>query len=142
MLWVNFTAWVQDYRARRGDLTQVIGQDVHVKTHYTDTLYDLARTYGVGSEEIIRANPHVDPWLPGAGTAIVIPGRRILPPGLRDGIVVNIPEHRLYYYHSAKRASSRRSGIQAGTRRSPSGRSTRGTAIRCLRSYRLVRTIR
>jgi L,D-transpeptidase ErfK/SrfK len=37
-------------------------------------------------------------WLPGAGRRIVLPGRRILPPGPREGIVVNLPEHRLYYY--------------------------------------------
>jgi hypothetical protein len=28
----------------------------------------------------------------------MLPGRRILPPGPREGIVVNLPEHRLYYY--------------------------------------------
>jgi L,D-transpeptidase ErfK/SrfK len=78
--------------------TQIVGEDTHIKTRYEDTLYDLARQYGVGSEEITRANPGVDPWLPGAGTPIVIPGRRVLPPGPREGIVVNIPEHRLYYY--------------------------------------------
>jgi L,D-transpeptidase ErfK/SrfK len=78
--------------------TQIVGEDTHLKTRYEDTLFDLARQYGVGSEEITRANPKVDPWLPGAGTAIVIPGRRILPPGPREGIIVNIAEHRLYYY--------------------------------------------
>ncbi|MGH8219365.1 MAG: L,D-transpeptidase family protein [Steroidobacteraceae bacterium] len=78
--------------------TQIVGEDTHIKTRYEDTLYDLARQYGVGSEEITGANPHVDPWLPGAGTPIVIPGRRILPPGPREGIIVNIAEHRLYYY--------------------------------------------
>jgi L,D-transpeptidase ErfK/SrfK len=78
--------------------TQFVGEDTHLKTRYEDTLYDLARQYGVGSEEITSANPKVDPWLPGAGTEVVIPGRRILPPGPREGIVVNIAEHRLYYY--------------------------------------------
>ncbi len=78
--------------------TLMVGEDTHLNTRYQDTLYDLARQYGVGSEEITRANPRVDPWLPGAGTPIVIPGRRILPPGPREGIVVNIAEHRLYYY--------------------------------------------
>jgi L,D-transpeptidase ErfK/SrfK len=29
---------------------------------------------------------------------VLIPGRRILPPGPHEGIVVNLPEHRLYYY--------------------------------------------
>jgi L,D-transpeptidase ErfK/SrfK len=32
-----------------------------------------------------------------------LPGRRILPPGPREGIVVNLPEHRLYYYPKAKK---------------------------------------
>lgn len=78
--------------------TQMVGEDTSLKTRYQDTLYDLGRQYGVGSEEIARANPGVDPWLPGEGTLIVIPGRVILPPGPRDGIVINIAEHRLYFY--------------------------------------------
>jgi L,D-transpeptidase ErfK/SrfK len=90
--------WAAVYELSDGDATLVIGEDLHIKTRYEDTLYALAREYGVGSEEITLANPRVDPWLPGAGTAIVIPGRHILPPGSRQGIVVNIPEHRLYYY--------------------------------------------
>ncbi len=78
--------------------TQIVGADAHPRSSYQDTLYDLAHQYGVGSEEITRANPGIDPWLPGEGTLIVIPGRLILPPGPREGIVVNIAEHRLYYY--------------------------------------------
>jgi L,D-transpeptidase ErfK/SrfK len=81
----------------------VVGQDETVVTVYEDTLYDLAKTYGLGSEELIRVNPGVDPWLPGAGKKLIIPGRHILPPGPREGIVVNLPEHRLYYYPKAKR---------------------------------------
>src|SRR5580692_10820029 len=77
---------------------QVVGEDVHIQTHYSDTLVEIARRYGLGYEEINRANPKVDPWLPGEGTDIVIPGRHILPPGPRDGIIVNIPEHRIYYF--------------------------------------------
>ena len=77
---------------------QVIGEDVHIQTHYSDTLVEIARRYGLGYEEIARANPKVDPWLPGEGTDIMIPGRHILPPGPRDGIIVNIPEHRIYYF--------------------------------------------
>src|SRR5580698_6138001 len=73
---------------------QVVGEDLHITTHYSDTLVEIARRFGLGYEEIARANPKVDPWLPGEGTDIVIPGRHILPPGPRDGIIVNIPEHR------------------------------------------------
>jgi L,D-transpeptidase ErfK/SrfK len=77
---------------------QVVGEDLHIRTHYADTLVEIARRYGLGYEEIARANPKVDPWLPGEGTDIMIPGRHILPPGPRDGIIVNIPEHRIYYF--------------------------------------------
>ena len=80
------------------DGSAVIGVDEHIKATYQDTLLDIAHRYSLGYEEIIRANPGVDMWLPGEGTDIVLPGRRILPPGPREGIVLNLPEHRLYYY--------------------------------------------
>jgi L,D-transpeptidase ErfK/SrfK len=81
----------------------VVGQDKAVETVFEDTLYDLARKFSLGSEELIRVNPGVDPWLPGAGKTLVVPDRHILPPGPREGIVVNLPEHRLYYYPKPKR---------------------------------------
>ena len=78
--------------------TGLFGREEHVVTAYQDTLYDIARRFSLGSEEIVRVNPGMDPWLPGAGRDVVIPGERVLPPGPRNGIVVNLPEHRLYYY--------------------------------------------
>jgi L,D-transpeptidase ErfK/SrfK len=81
----------------------IFGEDQTVETVYEDTLYDLARKFSLGSEELIRVNPGIDPWIPGAGKQVVIPGRHILPPGPHEGIVVNLPEHRLYYYPKPKR---------------------------------------
>jgi L,D-transpeptidase ErfK/SrfK len=81
----------------------VFGTDEHIKSTYQDTLLDIARRYSLGYEEIIRANPKVDMWLPGEGTDILLPGRRILPPGPHEGIVVNLPEHRLYYFPKPKK---------------------------------------
>jgi L,D-transpeptidase ErfK/SrfK len=81
----------------------VFGEDQTVTTVYEDTLYDLAAKYSLGSEEIIRVNPGLDPWIPGADKQVIIPGRHILPPGPHEGIVVNLPEHRLYYYPKPKR---------------------------------------
>ena len=81
----------------------VFGTDERVKSTYQDTLLDIARRYSLGYEEIIRANPGVDMWLPGEGTDILLPGRRILPPGPHEGVVVNLPEHRLYYFPRAKK---------------------------------------
>src|SRR6516165_7850574 len=85
------------------DGSAVIGNDRHIKAKYQDTLLDIARRYSLGYEEIIRANPKVDMWLPGEGTDILLPGRRILPPGPHEGIVVNLPEHRLYYFPKSKK---------------------------------------
>jgi L,D-transpeptidase ErfK/SrfK len=77
-----------------------------ITAHGEDTLPGLARRYGLGYEEILRANPGVDTWLPGEGTTIVIPGQRLLPPGPREGIVVNLPEHRLYYFPKPKKGET------------------------------------
>jgi len=76
----------------------LLGSNQTIQAVYEDTLSDLARRFGLGFEEMVRVNPGVDPWLPGAGTKILVPGERILPPGPRVGIVVNLPEHRLYYF--------------------------------------------
>ena len=89
------------------DGSPVIGTDLHIKSTYQDTLLDIARRYSIGYEEIIRANPGVDLWLPGEGTDILLPGRRILPAGPREGLVVNLPEHRIYYYPKPKKHHKR-----------------------------------
>jgi L,D-transpeptidase ErfK/SrfK len=85
----------------------VVGIVTTAIAEHADTLLDIGRRYGVGYEEIISANPGVDPWLPGAGTEILIPGRFILPDTPREGVVVNLPEHRLYYYPPAKAGEPR-----------------------------------
>lgn len=67
-----------------------------------DTLLDIARRNSLGYDEIIQANPGVDRWLPGEGTPVVLPTRYILPDAPREGIVLNLPEMRLYYYPKPK----------------------------------------
>ncbi len=76
----------------------LFGELQTVKSRKSDTLIDLARQFSLGYEEITRVNPGIDPWLPGEGTDILLPLQRILPAGARTGIVVNLAEHRLYYF--------------------------------------------
>ena len=59
------------------DGSAVIGKDSSVTTVYEDTLPDIAHRYSLGYYEIIRANPGVDVWLPGAGKQLTLPGRHI-----------------------------------------------------------------
>jgi L,D-transpeptidase ErfK/SrfK len=95
-------AWATVYELPP-DGSSVVGTDQHIKATHEDTLLDIAHRYSLGYEEIIRANPGVDMWLPGEGSEILLPGRRILPPGPHEGLVVNLPEHRLYYYPKPKK---------------------------------------
>lgn len=66
-----------------------------------DTLADIARQYDIGHLEIRLANPEVGFWLPGEGTRVQIPSRYVLPKADRKGLVLNIPEMRLYYFAPA-----------------------------------------
>jgi L,D-transpeptidase ErfK/SrfK len=67
-----------------------------------DTLTDIARRFNLGYEEIVRANPGVDPWVPGEGKEIVVPTQFILPNAPREGLVINVPQMRLFYYPKRK----------------------------------------
>ncbi len=68
------------------------------RADYSETLTDIGRRSGLGYEDMVRANPGIDPWLPGDGTEVVLPTRFVLPAGLRQGVLVNIAEYRLYYF--------------------------------------------
>ncbi|MFM8330205.1 MAG: L,D-transpeptidase family protein, partial [Candidatus Methylumidiphilus sp.] len=76
----------------------VVGQLRYVKARSGDTLIEVAHDHSVGQDEIVMANPTVSRWLPGEGTKILIPDRFVLPDAPRVGIVVNIPEMRMYFY--------------------------------------------
>ena len=76
----------------------VVGATEQVAARHEDTLLDIGRAHGVGYEEIVAANPGVDPWLPGEGREVLIPSRFILPEAPREGIVISLAEHRLYYF--------------------------------------------
>jgi L,D-transpeptidase ErfK/SrfK len=80
----------------------VVGELTFETTVEEDTLVDIARRHRLGYEEVVLANPTVDRWLPGQGTPVTLPTRFILPPGPREGIVVNLAEFRLYYYPKPK----------------------------------------
>ncbi len=82
------------------------------ETHYTlaryeDTLLDIARKFDLGQNEILLANPTVDRWMPGENTRVRIPNQRLLPDTPHDGLTLNLPEFRLYYYPRPARGQQR-----------------------------------
>lgn len=76
----------------------VVGEPQVVFTHAEDTLSDLARTYGLGYDEIVAANPDVDPWLPGENTPVILPTQYVLPDAPQRGVILNIATKRLFYF--------------------------------------------
>src|ERR1700676_1822140 len=68
-----------------------------------DTLPDIARRFDVGYEEILTANPGVDPWLPGVGREVVVPTQFVLPAAPHEGVVVNVAAMRIFYYPPHKK---------------------------------------
>ncbi|PWV64388.1 L,D-transpeptidase family protein [Plasticicumulans acidivorans] len=78
--------------------TDLVGEIRIEYARQEDTFLDIARRNGLGYDEIVAANPGVDRWLPGEGTPVILPLEHILPDAPHEGIVVNVPEMRLYYY--------------------------------------------
>ncbi|MGO1463675.1 MAG: L,D-transpeptidase family protein [Marinobacter sp.] len=78
-----------------GDLA---GQLDAFTTRYEDTFAEVGNQLALGYLELVKANPGVDPWLPGEGTIITLPRQYVIPEARREGIVINLAEYRLYYF--------------------------------------------
>lgn len=77
-----------------------VAGDLHAfKTRYEDTFAEIGNRLSLGYLELVKANPGIDPWLPGEGTTITLPRQYVMPETEREGIVVNLAEYRLYYFH-------------------------------------------
>lgn len=99
------------------------GVDI-ITTSHDDTLLDIAVAHGLGFLEVAVANPGVDPWLPGDGTQVVLPKLHLPPDGARQGLVINLPEQRLYYYQNGKLVHSYPIGIGRDGHATPIGTTT------------------
>ena len=95
LIFATFPAKAVTYVLPKGD---VVGRITYANIKGDESLKDVARKYGLGINEVIAANPHVDPEKPGDGKKVIIPLRYVLPKVSRKGIVINIAEKRLYYY--------------------------------------------
>lgn len=89
------------------DGSDMIGELRVTRADREDTFTDLARRFNVGYEELVRANPGVDPWLPGEGREIVLPTQHLLPNAPHEGMVINLAAMRLYYFPKVGRGEAK-----------------------------------
>ncbi|MBI5896686.1 MAG: L,D-transpeptidase family protein [Desulfobacterales bacterium] len=80
------------------DSQRLIGTIQQHVIRQDETLLDVARSYDLGFNEIQDLYPGWDPWLPPHGTTMNIPSQWILPGIVRNGILINLAELRLYFF--------------------------------------------
>ena len=105
--------------------SDLVGRNrLHTVIDPEEVLVDVAVAYRVGYVELVAANPEVDPWLPGVGTELVVPGEHILPDAPRRGIVMNLAELRLYHFAADGAVASMPIGIGSEGVETPLGDTT------------------
>lgn len=88
--------------------TTIIGKlQIHTVKN-KESLIEIARHYDLGYNEIVDANSQIDPFVPGDGNKVIIPTFWILPdrPNNFQGIIINLSEMRLYYFHKKSKRST------------------------------------
>ena len=78
--------------------SRLIGSHELYKVRPGDYFHSIARFYNIGLIALMESNPGIDPLLPPLGAKLQIPIRMLLPDVPYRGIVINLPEFRLYYF--------------------------------------------
>ena len=78
--------------------SRLIGERLQYEIKQGDYLHAISQQYNIGLIALMASNPTVDPFLPLPGTILELPTSMILPDTEYKGIVINLPELRLYYF--------------------------------------------
>jgi len=103
-------AWGSTFLAPPSDI-DIVGRVRIVTAAAGESLVDIARRYRLGQEALRLANPELPTWLPLSAARVVLPLRHLLPATTRTGLVVNLPERRLYDYTLMQVATAGRARI-------------------------------
>jgi L,D-transpeptidase ErfK/SrfK len=76
----------------------LVGRLQHHRIVAGENILEVARASGLGFREVRDANPTIDEWEPHAGVDLLLPSLSILPRTTYRGLIINIPEMRLYYF--------------------------------------------
>ncbi len=104
MFWLSGILFAASVQAAQyslpSDGSNIVGQAQTATAKRRDTLGGMAVRYGVGYNEMVKANPKWRGRRIPAGTAVTIPTQHKLPSAGRNGIVINLADMRLFYYPS------------------------------------------
>lgn len=76
----------------------LIGQIQYRETKSGDSIVNIQERYNLGYNAIERANPQINAEKSLARGDIKLPTQHLLPNEPREGIIVNLPEMRMYYF--------------------------------------------
>ncbi len=107
------------------DSVKFIGKMQRYKIGEEDTLMDIARNFTLGYVELLTANEPMDAWAPIPDTEIIIPSKHIIPrTEIKNGIIVNLGEMRIFYLKDGKSIKTFPIGIGRDGLHTPIGRTT------------------
>lgn len=96
--------------ARTYDLTagsaDMVGEIIELKASTTSSLTQIAVDQQVGFDALYSANKQFATDRIPSGSTLTLPLQHILPDVQREGVVINLPELRLYFFHSDKKRVS------------------------------------
>jgi len=75
----------------------LLGKETAYEVSAGDVLYGISRRFDLSFMSIALANRIEDPHRIYAGQTLILPTRMILPENLENGILINLPEYRLYF---------------------------------------------
>ena len=86
--------------------TSLIGSTQTYRANENESLIEIARKFDLGYNEIVEANPTLDPFLPGAGNKINLSTAWIIPDAQSyKGLIINLSEMRLYYFFTHRKST-------------------------------------
>ena len=95
---ITLTEAIDTHEFQLSDDQNLVGTLAAVNTRENDTLSDIARHFGLGYNDISKANPNISPWTPTPDSHVLLPLQFVLPDAPRKGIVLNLANMRLFYY--------------------------------------------
>ena len=84
------------------EILPLAGESIIYTVQEGDSLFPLARRYDISYAAIVRANQITDPNKIFINQKLILPNEAIVPKVIDQGIIINLPEYRLYLFGKGK----------------------------------------